>query len=159
MKIEFKNAKPLTDSQIQSIEKLSGVILPSEIRHFYLHFAGAKPGINNGDACFKITLDDGDEIESFLEDVYDYDSLVEYFENNNGQYDFISEYVQHFDLSPEYVDCATLLPIVALPNGAVYASVSGIHRGKIYTVDSGDFGIVYLSANLTQFLDSVYSCA
>ena len=158
MKIEFKNAKPLTDSQIQSIEKLSGVIFPSEIKHFYQHFAGAKPEINDDVACFKITLDDGYEIESFLENVYDYDSLVEYFENNNGQYDFISEYVQHFDLSPEYVDCTTLLPIVALPNGAVYASVSGIHRGKIYTVDSGDFGIVYHSANLTQFLDIYYRC-
>ena len=126
MKIEFKNAKPLTDSQIQSIEKLCGAILPSEIRHFYLHFAEAKSEINSGDACFKITLNDGDKIESFLEDVYEYDSLVEYFENNNGQYDFISEYVKHFDLSPDYVDCTTLLPIVALPNGAVYASVSGI---------------------------------
>lgn len=63
MKIELKNTISLTGSQIQSIEKLSEVVFSSEIKHFYLNFAGVKPEIDNSEVCFKITLNDGYQIE------------------------------------------------------------------------------------------------
>mgnify|MGYP000146965521 CR=1 FL=1 len=55
----------------------------------------------------------------------------------------------------EYVDEASLYHIAFTSNGSVCMSFYGKNVGKIYSVDHGDYGIVYLAGTLEDFLKTL----
>jgi hypothetical protein len=85
------------------------------------------------------------------------DSLVEFYNLDKLKKglscrDFLIEFQLHFDLSTDYVESDKLIHIAETLGGTIDISIDGKHKGKIYSVDHGDFGIIYLAENLEEFL-------
>ena len=154
MNISFDKATPFTDEQISKVEVLFGAPLSEEVKQFYLEHGGSEPNIAGGDCGFIIENADGWQTESVIYSVPSYLELETALKQNYLEY--LKEYVASASLEGNKLNYKDLFPVFNLPNGAVYIAVSGEQEGKVYTADSGDMGLVYNSADLSQFLSKLY---
>ncbi len=152
MKLRFENANGLTESQIEHIEKRIGRRLPHSIKNYYKNYAGSRPAVNGNSANITISQNDGLANTNIFEAVDSFETL----QNHLSNIDYLTELAQHFNLSSQYVEPENLFPLGLLPNGAIYIAIDGQNKGKVYTADNGDFGIIFHSSNLEMFLESVF---
>ncbi len=94
-------------------------------------------------------IDDGNgwQTENVIDSVPNYLELEIALRQHYLEY--LEEYVNLAALGVNNLSYKDLFPIFNLPNGAVYIAVSGEQKGKVYTADSGDMGLVY-HIGLTQ---------
>lgn len=65
---------------------------------------------------------------------------------------YLNKFKKHFRLSKKYVQTKYLMPIMSLYGSTIYISVHGNNKNQTYIVDNGDFGIIRLPYDLTDFL-------
>jgi SMI1 / KNR4 family (SUKH-1) len=152
MKLRFDNPKGLTETQFEHIEKIIGRPLPYSVKNFYKDYAGSRPTLNGNSSCITITLADGWKTANTFEAIDSYETLKNHLSNIG----YLCELAKHFNLNSRYVEPEYLFPLGLLPNGAIYIAIDGMHNGKVYTSDNGDFGIVFHSDSLEQFFESVF---
>lgn len=96
-----------------------------------------------------------------LQDNYRTDGVVyKFYSTNNfiehqGYRDYLIEFQTHFENPKDYVEAEHLYHI-ADGIGSTCIALGGQHYGKIYSVDNGDFGIIYQSDSIDEFIDSLY---
>ena len=152
LEIQFMNSKGMTDSQLQDLELKMNFILPNEIKDFLRANAGSRPFINGKVPCFNITHSNGRLQGEWIENVPSYEQLLIYNENK----DYLNLFFTHFGLGRDYVEVEYLFPFLYLPAGSVFIATKGQHKGKIYTADNGDFGILLNAPSLSEFWNSIH---
>jgi hypothetical protein len=70
--------------------------------------------------------------------------------------EYLIEMQNDFEVPVDYVEAEYLYYIASTENGGICIALDGQHYGKIYSMDSGDFGIIYQANNINEFLDSLY---
>jgi hypothetical protein len=96
-----------------------------------------------------------------LQDNYRTDGLVyEFYPTNSfierqNYRDYLMEFQTRFENPKDYVE-AEYLYHIADGTGSICISLGGQHYGKIYSIDNGDFGIIYQADTINAFLDSLY---
>ena len=134
---------------LNDLEVDLGFELPNSYRKFLLNEDVKRL---NGKS-FPVTHIDGNKviwrIEEFA-DVSDFLKFNEYRTNFNHLVEFANE----LDFI-EYVDGETLYYIADCTNGGIVMSMKGNKVGKIYSVDNGDFGLIYLEDDIYEFLDTI----
>lgn len=153
MQLTFENATKLSLKELLHIEMLFGKDLPEYLKDFYKNYAGATPEIEGKRSCLTITHPKGWTQSNYIENVDDFNSLQIHLSNIQ----YLLEHAEDFALSDDYVEPESLFPICNLPNGAVYVAIDGKHKGKVYTADNGDFGIIYHSENFDAFWTSLFA--
>lgn len=135
-------------TSISRIEQKLGYPLPKEYKSFLLQ---GKLEAYKG-KMFRITHPDQ----------FSYTAKIEVFVTSNSflkdnQYrSYLADMAQHFELEDSFVEVNYLYCIAVTPNLSVYMALNGKHQGKIYTVDNGDFGILYQKDSLKSFLESLF---
>jgi len=81
---------------------------------------------------------------------------IENFLENNKYLDFIVEFQEDDELPSSYVEGKFLYQIMNCDSKSVYLSMDGLHKGKVYVVDNGDYGITFQSNTLEEFLNSIF---
>jgi len=123
-------------NKINHIETTLGLELPDDYKRFLL-----------SSICLEISNKDG-VIDAF----YTVDNFLE------QQYcrDYLVETQNHFGNLQSYVEAEHLYYIAGGASGSICIALGGKHFGKIYSIDNGDFGIIYQSVNIDAFIDSLY---
>lgn len=152
LELEFANGIGLTETQLNAVENLFGTALTPELRTFLRIHAGSKPNYDGRICCFDIRHSNGWKQGNFIERILSFDSILVQLDCRH----YLREFVVHFGLTADYVEPAYLFPFAETPNGAVLMCVSGLHAGKIFTADNGDFGILFHSESLDDFWTSTY---
>jgi hypothetical protein len=150
--IAYERAQPMNDREIRKIEKLTGFILPPELKAFFNSYAGAQPTIKGSICLIDIVHDDGWKQESFVNRIDSLSSIKISWKNIA----YLQDFQRDFDLSPKYVEAKKLLPIMELGGGHLYMAIGGLHAGKIYSCDNGDFGIILVAKSLDQLIGKFY---
>ena len=99
----------------------------------------------------KIIHEDGWESNSFISKIESIETSVDTW----GYRGYLNEFQEDFELTEDYVEANFLFPIMEISSGAVYVAIGGKHNGKVYTVDNGDFGIVFHSNTLDEFISKI----
>jgi hypothetical protein len=133
----------ITEAELKAVEKQIGHRFPEEYRQFLLTYNGGKP-VPDG---IRVTLSDG---YCFTSAVYKFYALEELLTLERR---YLQEFIEHFELTDDYVEAPYLYHIAECLSGSICLAVAGKHQGKIYYTDNGDFGIVYQSASLGSFLE------
>ncbi|WP_230626928.1 hypothetical protein, partial [Vibrio alginolyticus] len=64
---------------------------------------------------------------------------------------FLEDYVVHFEISKDFVEAQHLYPVALSYDSLYLISLSGVHSGKVYHADNGDFGIGLVCNSLKDF--------
>lgn len=134
--------------KIKEIENRLGLKLPLDYKLF----------LTNVD---KLIIQDSVTFCRILQDNYRTDGLIYEFLNDsnflerNVSRQYLIEHQKHFKNPKEYVE-AEYLYYVATGTGAICIALGGLHYGKIFSVDNGDFGIIYQAENIDLFINSLY---
>lgn len=130
-----------------SIEDKLGYPLPESCKSFLL----ATDNKKYVGKVFDRVFEDGWSSNSIIESIVTIDSFWEY----NKYREYIDEMQAHFENPVSYVESEYLYAIIHAVNMAICMALNGRHKGKIYCVDNGDFGIMYQAENLEEFLQSL----
>ncbi len=134
--------------KLNEIEQYFSIKLPEKYKNFLLniyHFAFE----NN---VFDIILQDGCKKKSSVYKFYTLDNFIA-----EQQYrDYLMEFQIHFEIPNDYVESKYLYHIAEALSGSICIAIGGQHNGKIYSVDNGDFGIIYQADNIDDFIKSLY---
>ncbi len=84
-------------------------------------------------------------------------STYQTFWQDNEYRNFLEDFQEQFELDNTYVQSEHLYIIGETYCGSVCMALNGIHKGKIYIADNGDFGITLLANTLQDFLNSLYA--
>ena len=76
--------------------------------------------------------------------------------NNNFDSQYLIDFQEEDNLPDSFVEAKYLYCIVDCDSISVYMSMRGRHKGKIYVVDNGDYGITYQCASINDFIESIY---
>lgn len=134
--------------KIHHIETSLGLELPDDYKRFLLSSNCLK--ITN--KAFSRILQDGYCTDGLIDAFYTVDNFLE----QQHYRDYLVETQKHFGNSTNYVEAEHLYYIASGASGSICIALGGKHFGKIYSVDNGDFGIVYQSINIDAFIDSLY---
>jgi len=134
---------------ILKIERILGFNLPKD----YSQFLQSKEFENNREKQFPVIHKDGYKTRGYLEK---FSKPEDFFESNQYR-SYLKDFVKHFELDKNYVEAESLYHIADCSNGAVCMALNGKHKGKIYSVDNGDFGIIHQSNSLKEFIESLFS--
>ena len=80
----------------------------------------------------------------------------ESFWKDNKYRSYLEEFRSDFQIPRDYLESEYLYLIAKCDNQAICMALNGIHKGKIYSADNGDFGIVFQTNSLAEFLESLY---
>lgn len=152
MKAIIIDVKPITEVDTAHVEALTQLPLSEKYKQFLLKYNGGIPQIDGRLCSVDIPLADGERVASFLINIISIDEVMEQWQYRS----YLAEFAEHFDLSSDYVETDRLFPIATLASGVAYITCGGRHDGKIYTADNGDFGILYHSATMEEFLAALY---
>ena len=78
------------------------------------------------------------------------------FLDQNDFRSFLEEYIEPFELTPDYVEPKYLYFIAECLTGNIAMAIGELHEGKLYYVDNGDFGIIYLASSIRDFINTLY---
>lgn len=102
--------------------------------------------------------------DRILQNGHIYDGLifdfldVESFLLHNQYREHLIEFQEHFEIPRTYVE-AEHLYFIADGAGAICIALAGLHVGKIYSSDNGDFGIIYQAEDFNSFMKSIRLCS
>lgn len=133
---------------IESIEEQLGYKLPDEYKIFLLKKNNDR-FLNKG---FLRQIDENFTTDSSIDEIIN----VENFLQKNKYRDYLFEFEKHFENTKNNTEAKYLYCIFGCVNGTICMALNGNHRGKIYSVDNGDFGIIFQAENLQEFLKSLY---
>mgnify|MGYP000601081781 CR=1 FL=1 len=136
-------------SIIEKIKKLEAELkfpLPESYRDFLIKNDVGKYGEKYFTFKYVEHYETTDSIEAFAD--------VDSFWKLNEFRAYLVEFAEDLEVG-EYVDGASLYHIAFTSNGSVCMSFYGKDVGKIYSVDNGDDGIVYLNNTLEAFLKTL----
>jgi len=153
MNLTIAEIIPITLYEIQRVERITKLKLSDSFKNFILKNNGGIPTIDGETCLFNIKVDDTWTTSTFLENFTSMNEVIEQWEFIG----YLAQFAEHFELDENYVETNELFPVANFSNGVVYIAVGGNHVGKIYTADNGDFGIIYHSPTLDDFLMSLYS--
>ena len=151
-KITYKNAIPSSDEEIDELERLTGFTLPSEVKELFMSCAGSRPSFGDKNCLIDIVHSDGWKDTSYLLKIESPKAIIETWEYR----DYLEDFQSHFELKDSYVEAKKLFPIIELANNHLYIAIGGIHDGKIYYVDNGDFGIIKIANSLQHMIEKLY---
>ena len=133
----------ITKKDIEVFEVETGIHLPDMYTEFLLK--------NNSsiycNKVFSIIHSDGYETNDAIVKFHSLEELAKGIEYNEYMVDFQT----HFDLLVEYVEANNLINIAETLGGTIAISIDGQHKGKIYSIDNGDFGIIFLANDILNF--------
>ncbi len=133
---------------IQYIETKLQHSLPNEYKEFLSNFDLFK----KEELGFPITLRDGYKMSNVLRFFFNASTFL----NQNDFRSFLEEYIEPFELTSDYVEPQYLYFIAECLTGNIAMAIGGQHEGKLYYVDNGDFGIIYLSSSIKDFMNTLY---
>ena len=133
---------------IESIEDQLGYKLPDEYKTF-LRGKDNDRFLNKG---YHRVIDENFTTDSSIDEII----RIENFWQYNKDREYLFDFEKHFENAESYVEAKYLYFIFGCVNGAICMVLNGNHRGKIYSVDNGDFGIIFQAENLKDFLKSLY---
>lgn len=136
-------------TELEDIEAKLGYELPKEFVEFLN--TSDKEEYENKEYCR--TLLDGYITDGKIERF----STYETFFSDNEYRSFLEEFQAHFEIQDDYVESKYLYLIALCDSDSICMALNGKHRGKIYSVDNGDFGITFQANTLEEFLKSLYS--
>jgi SMI1 / KNR4 family (SUKH-1) len=134
-------------SKIENIETHFGFSFPKDYKDFFLEAHNFV--LDNSVYCR--VLQNGYKTDGLVFEFHTIDNFVEKQECR----DYLIEFQTHFENPIDYVEAEHLYHI-ADGTGSVCISLAGQHYGKIFSVDNGDFGIIYQAENIKGFVDSLY---
>ena len=134
--------------EIAKIEEKIGAELPKSYTGFLLGETTNIYKYKN----FSRKLRDGYKTIIQIEEVMTAENFLE----NNKYLNFIVEFQEQDDLSTSYVEGKYLFQIMDCNSKGVYLAMRGAHKGKIYIVDNGDYGITFQDKSLEDFLESIF---
>ncbi|OAB78902.1 SMI1/KNR4 family protein [Cochleicola gelatinilyticus] len=150
-KIVIQNPNPFSQNEITKLENLTGLTFTLELSTFFKNYAGGKPTIDGKDCQIDIIYQDGWKSSNVLVEIASFLSI-----QDSWQYiSYLQEFRDHFEIPDRYVQVEKLIPIIKLMNATVYYATEGMHAGKIYYVDNGDFGILKISNSLDEFFNKL----
>lgn len=133
--------------KVEIIEKELGLTLPVDFREFLIK---SKSFVLDKQVYCRI-LQDNYRTDGIIYELYTVDNFLE----RQLYRDDLFEMQAHFENPSEYVE-SEFLYYIADGSGTICISLGGQHYGKIYSVDNGDFGIIYQAENVNAFIDSLY---
>ena len=133
--------------KVEIIEKELGLALPVDFREFLIRCKSFV--LDKKDYCR--ILQDNYRTHGIIYELYTVDNFLE----RQLYRDLLFEMQTHFENPSEYVE-SKFLYYIADGTGTICISLGGKHYGKIYSVDNGDFGIIYQAENINSFVDSLY---
>lgn len=133
--------------KVNYIEQHFGVRFPDEYREFLVNASSFV--LQNPFYC--VILQDGYRTDGRVDEFYTLENFIERQKYREELIDFQT----HFENPTTYVE-AEYLYFIAEGSGAICIALGGKHYGKIYSVDNGDFGIIYQADNINIFIDSMY---
>jgi hypothetical protein len=88
------------------------------------------------------------------------DCILEFYEpaklkEKLNHREYFLAFQSHFNLLSDYVETEQLILIAETLGGEIALAMDGKHRGKLYAIDNGDFGIIFLSNNIFDFLPTL----
>ncbi|WP_315822393.1 SMI1/KNR4 family protein [Paraflavitalea speifideaquila] len=132
-----------------SIEDKLGYPLPGSCKAFFL----ATDNHQYIDKICPRILQDGDTADGRIEGMVTIDSFWKYNDYCNEHFEDMQA---HFESPTSYVESAHLYTIILGVNMCICMALNGLHKGKVYSVDNGDFGIIYQADSLDQFLQQLF---
>jgi hypothetical protein len=135
-------------NKVKHIEQQLGVTFPNDYREF---LSKAHTFILENNVYCRI-LQDNSKSDDFI---YEFHTTENFIERQKYR-DYLVEFQIHFENPTDYVE-AEYLYHIADGTGSVCISLGGKHYGKIFSVDNGDFGIIYQADNIEEFINSLYS--
>ena len=133
---------------IQQVETKLQHSLPNEYKEFLSNF----DLLSKEELGFPITLRDGYKMSNVLRFFFEASTFL----NQNDFRSFLEEYIEPFELTSDYVEPQYLYFIAECLTGNIAMAIGGQHEGKLYYVDNGDFGIIYLSSSIKDFMNTLY---
>lgn len=134
--------------KIISIEEKLGFKLPEEYRQFLLDEASHSQHTLK---YFDRILPDGWKTNGRVDSVMSVDTFWQFNEDREN----LEGLQTHFDHPRDYLEVEHLYVIME-GSGTICMAMGGTHKGKIYSADNGDFGIVYQADSLELFLQSLW---
>lgn len=134
--------------KINNIETALELKLPDDYKRFLL----SSYCLEIFNKIFSRVLQDGYRTKGVIDAFYTVDNFLE----QQNYRDYLVETQKHFGNSTNYVEAEHLYYIASGASGSICIALGGKHFGKIYSVDNGDFGIVYQSENINAFIYSLY---
>lgn len=137
-------------NKVAVIEQYLGLKFPDDYSEFLLKADTCV--VENNVYCR--VLQDNYRTDGVVYEFYTTTNFIKQLKNRDRNY--LLEFQIHFENSTDYVE-AEYLYHIAEGTGSICISLGGQHYGKIYSVDNGDFGIIYQADNINQFIDSLYN--
>jgi hypothetical protein len=153
MEIKFENPLGLNEKEVDAIVAKIAISPPIAIMEFLRKHSGAIPRVNDKLCGFKIVHPDAWVDENFIEQIATGEQITFDWQNR----DTLEMYVKHFELSENFVQIEYLILFALAANGALYVAIDGMHLGKVYFSDNGDFGILQLADSFDAFWGNVYA--
>ncbi len=152
MDINFEKPSLLNSEDIIMIEAKISIQLPSYLINFFTKYSNSIPSYNSNPCEFKVYHPDGRTIGyMWIEKIVGLEGIFAEFDDRETLELFIREQ----NLSKDFVEIEYLCPFAYAPNGVLYCSIAGLHSGKIYFADNGDFGLLFVRNNFEEFWNSV----
>ncbi len=151
-KISVQNPKPFSKEEIIELENLTGLTFTDELVSLFTKYAGGKPTIDGKDCLIKILFEDGHKDSNWIMKIESFESIKKTWQYNG----YLKEFKKLFEIPDSYVQTEYLIPIMELISHTIYYASGGMHSGKIYHVDNGDFGILKIADSLDDLMDKIY---
>jgi|GEM_PF-5535643 len=133
--------------KIDNIEQTLGLQFPKDYREFLLRTHTHT--VKNSVYCR--ILQDNYRTDGLI---YRFYTITDFFERQEYRI-YLIEFQTHFENPKNYVE-AEYLYHIGDGTGSICIALGGQHYGKIFSVDNGDFGIIYQADNINKFIDSLY---
>ena len=134
---------------IKSFEVKIGESLPVD----YKTFLDSNTSENYKEKYFSRILPSGYKKPLIIIDFY---SKEKFIKENDSNWQYLIEFQEDDKLPDSYVEAKYLYEIANCDSSGVYMAMRGLHKGKIYVADSGDYGLSYQCASINDFIESIY---
>ena len=135
-------------NKIDIIEQQLDIKFPNDYKLF---LSNADKFIIENFFSYCVILQNNYRTDGCIYEFYTVDNFIE----KQKYRGYLVEDQAHFENPKDYVE-AEYLYHIAGGTGSICISLGGLHYGKIFSVDNGDFGIIYQADNINLFIDSLY---
>ncbi|MGR7814309.1 SMI1/KNR4 family protein [Lacinutrix undariae] len=153
-KLEFDDIEGINSEDFKQIEEQTGFTLPTNLKLFLEAYSGGNSYGKDQVYTYDLIHDDGWKSVNSIAEILNPNNIIESYLNLKPH---LQDTFKHFELTSDHVEIDYLLPVMGLEDGGlIYISIGGKHNGKVYEVDNGDFGILFKSNSLEDFIYSLY---
>ncbi len=151
MNLKFSNSGlPADQQKIKEFEDLTNSKLPSDFYDFLLKFNGTEIYPNFILVEYPDFLGWREIVP--LNKLWSIEEIIKAIDYQSS----IAELTDHFEQPKEYVESKYLYWIGEFIGTSLAISVGGLHKGKVYHVDNGDFGVALIANSFTEFLNNLF---